>query len=152
MLQLRPDWTKQINIKKKKEQTRYSACQALPIHQMQKDSSSGLPPQSPLPKVRDDAVISLFGGVNRDLFTKLFFPSVGFTKHDLVAAITVVTVVGAEGENPEHRCSRIWLKPAVGFRVPRPSFIKMVPSPAAHRRQRVRMPTRCHTAGGDVTN
>ena len=58
---------------------------------MQKDSSSGLPPQSPLPKVRDDAVISLFGGVNRDLFTKLCFPSVGFTKRDLVAAITVAT-------------------------------------------------------------
>jgi hypothetical protein len=44
-------------------------------------------------------VISLFDGVSRDLFTKLFFPSVGFTKHNLVDALTVATVVGEEGEN-----------------------------------------------------
>lgn len=69
------------------------------MHQMSlKDSSSGLPPQSPLPRVIDDAVVSLFDGVNRDLFTKLFFPSAGFTEHGLVN-ITVATVAGAEGEN-----------------------------------------------------
>lgn len=54
----------------------------------------------------------------------------GFTKHDLVDAITEAMVMAWWGQKGRTRntCSHIWLKPEAGFRAPRPSFRTVVPS------------------------
>ena len=67
--------------------------------------------------------------------TKLFFPSVGLTMRDLVNAIAVAMVEAAEGKRTQNTGAAVLLKPEEGFRVPRQSFIKTVPSFSSSRRQ-----------------